>query len=67
MYIELHGRPTLDFLRYSPRGGLRCPSCGSPMVVVRRTLPWYRATVPPLRVRYHACRDCGERFKSVEA
>ncbi len=66
MYVPTRGVPGIDFIRFSPRGGLVCPDCGSRFVVVRRTLPWDREVSPPVRIRYHRCTDCDRRFKSVE-
>ena len=36
---------------------VECPACGS------REVPVYKTAHP---VRYHACRGCGKRFKSID-
>lgn len=59
--------PISDGVPYDRYVGVVCPDCGSPDTVVRRTLPWDYATTPPVRIRYHACRQCDRRFKSVES
>lgn len=41
---------------------LRCPACRSKHVKTRNTLGWQDG----MRLRYHVCEDCGERFKSLE-
>lgn len=48
---------------YSPVTGARCPHCNTPKGNVYRTLKWYAGN----RLRYHCCRRCGQRFKSVES
>ena len=40
-----------------PYHPLKCPACGS------KNNHCYSTHLP---VRYHACRDCGKNFKSVE-
>lgn len=45
-------------LRAEPAAPIRCPRCASANTSVRHT-----AAKP---VRYHACADCGQRFKSIE-
>ncbi|EGJ51786.1 hypothetical protein [Desulfocurvibacter africanus] len=53
---------------YSPRDGVTCPLCrtgrrpGQDMGVIK-TMAWHGS----LRERYHACRVCGHRFKSVQS
>lgn len=42
--------------------GARCPGCGHKPVRVYRSLP----TEGGLKVRYHHCKHCGWRGKSVE-
>jgi len=53
------GRPVNDSedygVRYIP---LKCPKCRS------KDVRCYSSSPP---IRYHACRDCGYNFKSVEA
>lgn len=52
------GRPLDDNLEYGVRFvPVRCPNCGSKNVMC------YASRLP---VRYHRCRECRTRFKSVE-
>jgi len=61
-------RRSLDGVAYDRVQGASCPACrmnlgkmsgGS----VTNTLPWEDG----LRIRYHTCRRCGARFKSIES
>ena len=50
-------------VEYNRVAGVVCPSCRMfPGGSVTNTLPWEDG----VRVRYHTCRRCGTRFKSVE-
>jgi len=42
--------------------GASCPICRMSKAHVTHTLSWESS----LRVRYHLCRRCGTRFKSIE-
>lgn len=57
---EIQNRPTVD---YSPRLGGVCPICGAERCRVTTTGNW----IGTVRERFHKCRGCGLRFKSVEA
>lgn len=64
---EKKKRQPLEGVGYNRVSGVVCPSCkmntGSmPGGSVTNTLPWEDG----LRIRYHTCRRCGGRFKSVE-
>lgn len=52
----------LDGVTYDRIKGARCPRCQMPGGVTN-TLPWE----DDMRVRYHICRRCGGRFKSMES
>mgnify|MGYP000527064364 CR=1 FL=1 len=47
---------------YSARFGARCPKCRSRNVPGYKWMPWDRDQ----RIRYHKCKVCGAKFKSVE-
>lgn len=47
---------------YSRRDGAICPVCGATKCRVTNTSPWSGE----VRERFHRCRTCGLRFKSVE-
>lgn len=52
------GRPLKNDEEYGvPFIPLRCPRCQS------KNIKCYSSHLP---IRYHACRDCGYNFKSVE-
>ena len=58
----------LDGVTYDRVAGVDCPACRMnlgriPGGSVTNTLPWEDG----IRVRYHTCRRCGARFKSVES
>lgn len=55
-------REPLDGVGYDRIIGAQCPACYMPGGYVTNTLPWEDST----RVRYHVCRRCGTRFKSIE-
>jgi Zn ribbon nucleic-acid-binding protein len=55
-------REPLDGVEYSRIDGAECPACKMPGGYVTNTLPWEDG----LRIRYHVCRRCGSRFKSIE-
>jgi len=57
---EIQGAGAVD---YSPRYGAICPVCGAERCRVTRTDPWFGSC----RERFHRCKACGLRFKSVEA
>lgn len=57
---------SLDGAAYCRFTGTACPDCGSPDVEFRNTRGWDHSTTPPTRTRYHRCRSCDRRFKSVE-
>lgn len=48
---------------YIPR--IKCPACLSTAIETTRTMPTEKGDVS--RVRYHKCRICKARFKSVES
>ena len=56
---EIQGSRTVD---YSPRLGGVCPICKAKRCRVTNTSPWTGS----VRERFHRCRSCGMRFKSVE-
>ena len=56
---EIQNSPTVDF---SGRAGGVCPICGNRKCRVTNTGPW----IGTVRERFHKCRGCGLRFKSVE-
>lgn len=47
---------------YSPKRGGVCPVCETEKCRVTNTSPWTGS----VRERFHRCRVCGLRFKSVE-
>lgn len=55
-------RQPLDGVTYDRIKGAICPRCSMPGGVTN-TLPWEDG----LRVRYHICRRCGKKYKSVES
>ncbi|TVM15047.1 hypothetical protein DPQ33_16295 [Oceanidesulfovibrio indonesiensis] len=56
---EIQSTPGVD---YSGRYGAVCPVCGAERCRVTATGPW----IGSCRERFHRCRTCGLRFKSVE-
>ncbi|MBI9079179.1 MAG: hypothetical protein JEY79_05505 [Pseudodesulfovibrio sp.] len=56
---EIQDSPTVD---YSSRNGGVCLICGTKRCRVTTTSPWCGS----VRERFHKCRSCGLRFKSVE-
>jgi len=56
-------RTGIPGVTYSRRRGAMCPFCKRSKGSVLRTLPWEGET----RIRYHNCRRCGGRFKSIES
>ena len=60
-------REALDGVEYDLITGARCPRCEMylkklPGKTTTNVLPWEDG----VRVRYHDCRRCGARFKSIE-
>lgn len=47
---------------YTSKDKAPCPLCGSRKVKVTNTLPWEG----DIRIRYHQCRVCRHKFKSIE-
>lgn len=56
-------REPLDGVVYDRIAGAQCPACNMPGGYVTNTLPWESK----VRIRYHVCRRCGSKFKSVES
>lgn len=57
----------LDGVEFDLIHGAQCPMCKShlkkmPGKTTTNVLPW----ADGVRVRYHTCRRCGARFKSIE-
>lgn len=55
-------REPLDGVEYNRISGAMCMACKMPGGYIRNTLPWKN----DIRIRYHVCRRCGTKFKSVE-
>ncbi|MFU8858458.1 MAG: hypothetical protein ACNA8S_15815 [Deferrisomatales bacterium] len=51
---------------YDRYTGTSCPDCGSVDVAVRSVGTWNLVNPQPTRTRYHRCRACDRRFKSIE-
>ena len=56
---EIQDAPGVDF---SAKEGGICPLCGTAKCRVSTSGPWTGS----VRERFHKCRNCGLRFKSVQ-
>ena len=61
--VKKQTRQPLDGVEYSRIKGAKCPICFMPGGYTQNTMPWEDG----IRIRYHVCRRCGGRFKSIEA
>jgi Zn ribbon nucleic-acid-binding protein len=60
--VEIPKMVNIFGVNYDRMAGARCPMCRMPKAQITHTLSWEN----DIRVRYHCCRRCGSRFKSIE-
>lgn len=51
-----------DNVYWDTENGASCPCCGVQKVAVTSSPPWSEG----MKVRFHKCGECGEKFKSIQ-
>ena len=51
---------------YTPRLKAVCPRCGSPKARTIYCEPWFKGDRVWFRKRRHVCRECGNKFNSLQ-